>query len=111
MHDDVFLLITNFPGAETARKAVRMLVEERVIACGNLITGVESIYERKGKLENATEVTVIAKTTADRADEAMARLRALHPYEVPEILLVPVTTGWPDYLAWVAAQCGHPVAG
>ncbi len=105
MHEDVFLLISNFPGADTARKAVRLLVEERLIACGNLIMGVESIYEWKGKIENANEVMVIAKTTADRAEAAMARLRALHPYEVPEILLVPVTTGWPDYLAWVAAQC------
>ena len=106
MDEDVFLLISNFPGADTARKAVRLLVEERLIACGNLITGVESIYEWKGAIEDAHEVTVIAKTTAAHADEAMTRLRALHPYEVPEILLVPVTTGWPDYLAWVAAQCG-----
>jgi periplasmic divalent cation tolerance protein len=102
---DIFLLISNFPGADTARKAVRLLVEERLIACGNLITGVESIYEWKGVIENTHEVTVIAKTTAERADEAMTRLRALHPYEVPEILLVPVTTGWPDYLSWIAAQC------
>ncbi len=106
MNEDVFLLISNFPGADTARKAVRLLVEERLIACGNLITGAESIYEWKGVIENVSEVTVIAKTTAARADEAMTRLRALHPYEVPEILLVPVTTGWADYLAWVAAQCG-----
>jgi periplasmic divalent cation tolerance protein len=105
MHDDVFLLISNFPGADTARKAVRLLVEERLIACGNLIPGVESIYEWKGVIETAHEVTVIAKTTASRADEAMTRLRALHPYDVPEILLVPVTTGWPAYLEWVAGQC------
>jgi len=105
MIGDIFLLISNFPGADTARKAVRLLVEERLIACGNLITGVESIYEWKGVIENTHEVTVIAKTTAERADEAMTRLRALHPYEVPEILLVPVTTGWPDYLSWIAAQC------
>lgn len=106
MHEDVFLLISNFPGADTARKAVRLLVEERLIACGNLIPGVESIYEWKGEIETANEVTVIAKTTASCADEAMARLRSLHPYEVPEILLVPMTTGWPAYLEWVAGQCG-----
>ena len=105
MHDDVFLLISNFPGADTARKAVRLLVEEQLIACGNLITSVESIYRWKGAIEIANEVTVIAKTTAARADFAMARLRALHPYEVPEILLVPVTAGWPPYLEWVTAQC------
>ena len=105
MSEDVFLLLSNFPGADTARKAVRLLVEERLIACGNLITGVESIYEWKGAIENASEVTVIAKTTASRADEAVERLRALHPYELPEILVIPVTTGLPAYLGWVAAQC------
>lgn len=105
MHEDVFILLSNFPGADTARKAVRLLVEERLIACGNLIPGVESVYEWKGVVETAKEVTVIAKTTAGRADEAMARLRALHPYELPEILLLPVTTGLPAYLEWIAAQC------
>ena len=105
MSDEVFILLSNFPGADTARKAVRLLVEERLIACGNLITGVESIYEWKGNIETANEVTVIAKTSAARADEALVRLRALHPYELPEILLVPVTTGWPAYLEWVTAQC------
>jgi periplasmic divalent cation tolerance protein len=104
MQEDVFILLSNFPGAETARKAVRLLVEERLIACGNLISGVESIYEWKGEMETTHEVMVVAKTTATRADEAMARLRALHPYEVPEVLLLPVTTGWPAYLEWVAAQ-------
>ena len=79
MHEEIFLLISNFPGADTARKAVRILVEERLIACGNLITGVESIYEWKGMIENANEVMVIAKTTAGRADAAMTRLRASAP--------------------------------
>ncbi len=106
MSVDVVLLLSNFPDAETARKAVRALVEERLIACGNLIPGVESIYEWKGAMETATEVTVIAKTTASRADEAVERLRALHPYEVPEILVIPVATGLPAYLGWVAEQCG-----
>ena len=108
MHEDVILLISNFPGADAARAAVRALVEERLIACGNLITGVESIYEWKGVIETANEVTVIAKTPAARADEAMKRLRAMHPYEVPEILQVPATTGWPEYLSWVATQCAPP---
>jgi periplasmic divalent cation tolerance protein len=108
MHEDVFILLSNFPGVDTARKAVRLLVEERLIACGNLIPGVESIYEWKGAIETANEVTLIAKTTASRADEALARLRALHPYEVPEILLVPVPTGWPAYLEWVVGQCEPP---
>ena len=105
MSSEVVILLSNFSDADTARKAVRALVEERLIACGNIIPGVESIYEWKGKLETSAEVTVLCKTIASRADEAQARLRALHPYEVPEILRVPVAAGWPDYLAWVAGQC------
>ncbi len=102
--DEVIILLSNFPDADAARKAVRALVEERLIACGNLIRGVESIYEWKGALETSAEVMVVCKTTSSRANEAQSRLRALHPYEVPEILQIPVSAGWPAYLAWVAAQ-------
>ena len=105
MGEGVVLLLSNFPDAETARTAVRALVEERMIACGNLIPGVESIYEWKGAMETSAEVMVVCKTTASRADAAQARLRALHPYAVPEILRMPVSGGWPEYLAWVATQC------
>ena len=106
MSSEVVILLSNFPDADSARNAVRALVEERLVACGNIVPGVESIYEWKGKLETSAEVMVILKTTASRADEAQKHLRALHPYEVPEILQLPVTTGWPGYVAWVAAQCG-----
>jgi len=102
---DVVILLSNFPDAETAQKAVRTLVEERLVACGNIIPGVESIYEWKGKMETSAEVTVLFKTVASRAEEAQVRLRALHPYEVPEILRIPIAGGWPDYLAWVGERC------
>ncbi len=105
MSAEVVLLLSNFPDADAARKAVRTLVEERLIACGNLVPDVESIYEWKGALATSTEVMVICKTPPARAAEAQARLRTLHPYEVPEILQLSVSAGWPEYLAWVAAQC------
>jgi periplasmic divalent cation tolerance protein len=104
MSSEVVILLSNFPDADAARKAVRTLVEERLIACGNIIPGVESIYEWKGAIEVSAEVMVVCKTTVAAADAAQARLRALHPYEVPEILRVPVADGWPDYLEWVASQ-------
>ena len=105
MSSEVVILLSNFPDAATARNAVRTLVEERLIACGNLLPGVESIYEWKGTLETSAEVMLVCKTTAHSASAAQIRLRALHPYEVPEILQIPVSAGWPGYLAWVAAQC------
>ena len=104
MSSEVVILLSNFPDAASARNAVRALVEERLIACGNIAPGIESIYEWKGKLETTAEVMVICKTTGQSASAAQARLRALHPYEVPEILQLPVSDGWPDYLAWVAVQ-------
>ncbi len=104
---DVVILLSNFPDADAARKAVRTLVEGRLIACGNIIPGVESIYEWKGTLETSAEVLVVCKTTAESAASVQTRLRALHPYEVPEILQIPVSAGCPDYLAWVEAQCGR----
>ena len=108
MSSEVILLLSNFPDAATARAAVRTLVEEHLIACGNIIPGVESIYEWKGALETGAEVMVVCKATVDSASAAQTRLRALHPYEVPEILQVAVGGGWPDYLTWVAAQCVRP---
>ena len=109
MSSEVVILLSNFPDAAAARNAVRTLVGERLIACGNLIPGVESIYEWKGTLETSAEVMIVCKTTVHSASAAQARLRALHPYEVPEILQIAVGAGWPDYLAWVAARCG-PIA-
>ena len=72
MSSEVVILLSNFPDAATARKAVRALVEERLIACGNLIPGVESIYEWKGVVETSAEVTVIAKTSGTRAEDRRA---------------------------------------
>ena len=83
---------------------MRTLVEERLIACGNIVPGVESIYEWKGVLETSAEVMVVCKTTVHSASAAQTRLRALHPYEVPEILQIPVSDGWPDYISWVTRQ-------
>jgi periplasmic divalent cation tolerance protein len=106
MPSDVVLLISTFPNLDAARTAVRTLVEEKLLACGNLVPGVESIYSWKGAIETSSEILMIGKTHMARVEEAQARLRALHPYDVPEILRVPVADGWPAYLKWVAESCG-----
>jgi periplasmic divalent cation tolerance protein len=107
----VVLLLSTFPDAETARRATRALVEEKFVACGNLLPGVESIYTWKGALEVSMEVQVFFKTTADVAQRAMTRLRELHPYDVPEILQVNIEDGWPDYLNWVRESVAAQTAG
>ena len=101
MANDVVLLLSTFPDGEIARKTTRTLVEENLVACGNILPGVESIYRWEGKIETASEVMVIFKTTEWNVLSAMGRIRALHPYHVPEILCVGVKEGWPDYMEWV----------
>ena len=95
---EVKMVFTTFPDVEVARTIVRTLVEERLVACGNIIPAVESIYRWKGAIETAEECIVIFKTSCPAA--MGERLRALHPYEVAEILEIGVD-GSAAYLDWV----------
>jgi len=96
------VVFVTFPDLGTARGIVRTLVEEKLIACGNLVPAVESIYRWKGAVETSAEVLAVMKTESARYDAMQARLRELHPYEVPECIAVPITAGLPDYLRWLA---------
>jgi periplasmic divalent cation tolerance protein len=98
---DVLLVLCTFPNAEIAQATATALVEEGLAACVNLAPQVTSIYRWEGKVETAGEVLTFIKTTRDGYDALEARLRQLHPYEVPEILAFPVERGSPAYLAWV----------
>ena len=100
----VFLILSTCPDADTAQRLARTLVEERLAACVNLLPGVSSTYRWRGEVEQATEVQLLAKTTADRRVALIARLAELHPYELPEILAVETAEGLPAYLDWVAAE-------
>ena len=99
------LVLTTFSDLESARRTVRVLVEERLAACANLLPGVESVYRWKGVIETASEVTAMLKTTAGRYPALEARLKELHPYELPEIVAVEIRAGLGGYLAWVAENC------
>ena len=92
------------PDAETAARIARALVEERLAACVNLVPAVRSIYRWQGVVEDQTEVLLVIKTSAERVGPLAERLRALHPYEVPELLALPVAAGLGPYLDWVAAE-------
>ena len=105
------VVLSTFPDAEQAAHAARLLVEERVAACVNLVAPVRSIYRWRGAVQDETEALAIIKTTAERYPALAARLRELHPYEVPEIIAVPLTDGHPPYLAWLAGQLSPDAAG
>ncbi len=99
--------LTTAPSAEAAKRLVRTLVERRVIACGTVLPGAISIYRWQGAVAEEEEVVVLLKTTAARWAELAATLPGLHPYEVPELLALPVADGHAPYLEWVRAETGR----
>ena len=95
------ILLSTAPDEATAARIARALVEEELAACVNVVPGVRSTYRWKGAIEEATEFLLVVKTTEAAADVATARLVALHPYDVPEALVLAPTSGAPAYLAWL----------
>ncbi len=102
----ILLALSTFPDAETARRISNELVAQKFVACANILPSVESIYTWKGKIEKADETLVFFKLSEDRQTAFQEKLRSLHPYDVPEIIFVPISSGLPDYLRWVADNCG-----
>jgi periplasmic divalent cation tolerance protein len=105
MAEEVLLAVSTFPDAETADRVAHALIAEKFAACANIIPTVHSIYRWKDKIETAGEVIVFFKTTQDRQTAFQEKLRSLHPYDVPEIIFVPMIGGLPDYLQWVIENC------
>ena len=99
---DFLLVFTTFPDTGKAREAARVLVGERLVACGSVLPGVTSIYVWQGEQHEEQEVLVLFKTPRASYPELEARLKALHPYEVPEIIAVELSAGLPAYLRWIA---------
>ena len=102
--ENAVVVLCTFPDLDQARQIGAALVERQVAACVNLLPGVESIYRWQGKVERAGEVLAVIKTT--RYPDLEAAIKDLHPYEVPEILALPVAAGLPAYLGWLEESCG-----
>lgn len=98
------MVLTNLPSPEKAAEIARILVEERLAACVNIVPAIRSIYRWKDAIQDEAETLAIAKTTAERAEALHGRLLALHPYQTPEVIALPVAGGHAPYLAWVAAS-------
>lgn len=98
----VVVVLSTFPSEDKASEIARTLVTEGLAACVNIQRGgVRSIYRWQGKLEDELEALAIMKTTDDRLDALIARVKTLHPYEVPEVIALPVVAGYAPYLQWV----------
>jgi len=98
------LVITNLPDRDSAGRLAHALIEKRLAACINVLSPCRSVYRWQGKTEDAEEFPMLIKTTLERYAELEAAIRAGHPYELPEIIAVPLAAGLPAYLEWVASE-------
>jgi periplasmic divalent cation tolerance protein len=100
------LVLTNLPDRAAAERIAEALVEQKLAACVNILAPCRSVYRWKGGLQRDEEHPLLIKTTAERYPALEQALRAAHPYELPEIIAVPIERGLPQYLAWVAGETG-----
>jgi periplasmic divalent cation tolerance protein len=102
--NDILLVITNLPDAPSAEKLARQLIEARAAACVNQLAPCASTYRWKGKIETATEIPLLIKTTQAAYPRLEKLIREAHPYELPEIIAVSITAGLPAYLSWIGNE-------
>lgn len=100
----VLLVCSNVPELELGKKIAAHLLQQRLAACVNILPAVQSHYRWQGALEQASEHMLQIKTTQARYSEVEAAIKAMHPYEVPEIIALPVIDGLPAYLEWVRQE-------
>jgi periplasmic divalent cation tolerance protein len=99
---EAWVVLTNMPDMDSAAKLARHLVDQGLAGCVNILPGVQSVYRWQGKVEQQSEATLLIKIVAARYPAVQAEIQALHPYELPEIIALPVAQGLPAYLDWIA---------
>ena len=97
----VAIVYTTIGAIQDARKIAHMLVEEQLVACVNIIPKVESIYRWKGNIEDDEEIVLIAKTTDSNVKKAIQRIKQMHSYELPDIIVLPIIGGLIGYLGYI----------
>jgi periplasmic divalent cation tolerance protein len=95
------LLLSTVPTREDGERIAQALVGERLAACVNVVPGLVSTYRWKGEVERADELLLLVKTRSEMVEDLGARLRALHPYELPELVVLPIVGGLEAYLGWI----------
>lgn len=108
---EVWVVLCTFPDLAQARQIGTALVEKQLAACVNILPGVESIFCWENRVSSESEVLVLLKTGGERFAELERELVERHPYEVPEVIALPVEAGSEGYLNWVRQACGLPVEG
>jgi periplasmic divalent cation tolerance protein len=100
------LLYVTASDVQEAAKIARTLVKERLVACANVLGAVRSFYRWEGEIQDDEEAVLIAKTGAERVEETTARIKALHSYDVPCVVAVPLVGGNEEFLTWIASETG-----
>ena len=103
---DALLVLTTLPNAEAAGEMAKRVVEEKLAACANLFPALRSVYRWNGKVQDENEVLVLLKTRQQHYERLKSRILELHPYDVPEVLAIPVEQGHQAYLDWIARETG-----
>ena len=101
---DVVIVLSTLPDDDTAEQIAKVLVEERLVACANLLPPMTSIYRWQGKIERDTERQIVMKTTRARVPALERRLKELHSYELPEFVVLDTSSGSAEYLSWVSGE-------
>lgn len=102
--NELLLVITNLPDAQSATKLAQQIVQSGAAACVNQLAPCNSTYRWQGKIESATEVTLLIKTIRLAYPRLEKLICMAHPYELPEIIAVPVIAGLPAYLSWIDSE-------
>ena len=100
--DQFVIVLTTLPAEGDAEKFAAQLVEEKLAACVNVLTPMRSVYRWKNAVERADERQIVIKTSKARLGALEARVRKLHPYDVPEFVVLPIDSGSADYLSWLS---------
>ncbi|MFL6624581.1 MAG: divalent-cation tolerance protein CutA [Sulfurifustis sp.] len=108
MASDYQICITTCPTGDLAEKIARALVEEKLAACVNILPTMQSIYRWRGQIESADERLLLIKTRVKDYPAVEQRIRALHSYELPEVIAVPIVDGLPAYLSWLGNSDATP---
>ncbi len=101
------LVITNLPDQESAQRMAEILISRRLAACVNILAPCTSVYRWQGQVETAQEIPLLIKTLAIHYSKVETAIRQQHPYELPEIIAVPLHAGLPEYLAWIQAETNN----
>lgn len=101
------LVITNLPDKDSAERVAKNLISRHLAACVNILSPCTSVYRWQGQVETTQEIPLLIKTLAIHYSKVEAVIRQQHPYELPEIIAVPLSAGLPEYLAWIAAETSH----